>query len=905
MESREYSLQPYEGDEPFIFFSYCHADSDVVYPLLDALMQRGYRIWFDSGITIGDEWPEVIADKLEKCTVFLPAITRAYCRSHNCKNELTFQVEDKKPIYPLKIEDFPLIGGIRLQLAGTQYVTLSDIPAEKWPERVTALEPLAKCKGAPAPRREPKKKEPPLPEGDNGLLILPSLFGLGGQKQSRADAPAQEKPAPDAPAQVEPSAEVPCPDVPPAGEQLPEEHAPERPCPGKASGGTEMLTERTEAVEPTVEIEQTGTTCADDTISSEEECESFLLVRLPEGAFLRPADNRLRLPEIGLVLRAAARGDGIVLQNRGKAPIALPGRELAPGRQCTIRKSFVAELADSGYAMLQRADAAWLRSQGRLFLLTAEDTGERRLILKDGLTMGRDHPWALGSMRDMRISHEHAHIAIRDGQAILTDHSRNGTFVNSRRISSRDGGEQPLHEGDELRLGRERFRFCEIIPEDAQAKQRARYDAACAAMDCACTREDYLRAAEEFEALEAFGDSAGKRQLCLQRAQEAEKNWLLAQARALSELPDPESAEQAVPILRSLGAWQDAPRLLTELTRRLETQRAQEQRYREACRKLEAADSAQLLAEAERMFASLGSYRDSGSQQLRCRAKAEAQRRSEEQKKNAIYQQALLARSEGRAEEAAGLLATVPGWRDADALRDAFASRSDPDDETIRIRPAVREQLLVVNLSTGEAYPGRVQSTVIGRKVNQCDIPFPGNGMMSRRHAEVFSHEGKHYVRDCRSANGTVVDGKQLEPEQTVQIGDTAVLSLAGERLLVAFDTAAVQVTGRGYAALLERISDGVVLPVAGAALQFDYLDPEQTVLLGRTPDSRCATIFADRTGIVLRVLRSGCVSINGEPLEGGSEYPLSDDASLKLGDGSYRFRKIPLVLLNGRSDAE
>ena len=67
--------KPYEGSEPFIFFSYCHKDSAVVYPLIEALTQMGYRIWFDSGITIGDEWPEVIADKLENCAAFLPYIS--------------------------------------------------------------------------------------------------------------------------------------------------------------------------------------------------------------------------------------------------------------------------------------------------------------------------------------------------------------------------------------------------------------------------------------------------------------------------------------------------------------------------------------------------------------------------------------------------------------------------------------------------------------------------------------------------------------------------------------------------------------------------------------------------------------------------------------------------------------
>ena len=36
---------PYQGQEPFAFFSYCHKDSDRVYPLIEELTELGYRIW--------------------------------------------------------------------------------------------------------------------------------------------------------------------------------------------------------------------------------------------------------------------------------------------------------------------------------------------------------------------------------------------------------------------------------------------------------------------------------------------------------------------------------------------------------------------------------------------------------------------------------------------------------------------------------------------------------------------------------------------------------------------------------------------------------------------------------------------------------------------------------------------
>ena len=55
----------YNGNEPYIFISYAHRDNDRVLPLIEALQQRGYRVWYDAGIAAGTEWPEYIADRLD------------------------------------------------------------------------------------------------------------------------------------------------------------------------------------------------------------------------------------------------------------------------------------------------------------------------------------------------------------------------------------------------------------------------------------------------------------------------------------------------------------------------------------------------------------------------------------------------------------------------------------------------------------------------------------------------------------------------------------------------------------------------------------------------------------------------------------------------------------------------
>ena len=59
--------ETYEGNEPYVFVSYSHKDSDRVQPLIQELKERGFRIWYDAEIEAGSEWPEYIARRLLNC----------------------------------------------------------------------------------------------------------------------------------------------------------------------------------------------------------------------------------------------------------------------------------------------------------------------------------------------------------------------------------------------------------------------------------------------------------------------------------------------------------------------------------------------------------------------------------------------------------------------------------------------------------------------------------------------------------------------------------------------------------------------------------------------------------------------------------------------------------------------
>ena len=67
--SLEKPFDAYEGDEPYIFISYAHKDRRLVFPEIKKFHNKGYPIWYDDGITPGQEWDDEIAVALINCSL--------------------------------------------------------------------------------------------------------------------------------------------------------------------------------------------------------------------------------------------------------------------------------------------------------------------------------------------------------------------------------------------------------------------------------------------------------------------------------------------------------------------------------------------------------------------------------------------------------------------------------------------------------------------------------------------------------------------------------------------------------------------------------------------------------------------------------------------------------------------
>ena len=166
------SAKPYEGNEKYIFVSYCHKDKDKVFPIIEQLVKDGYRIWYDEGIDPGSEWPEIIAQHLNDCSSFFAFVTNNSLNSHNCRRELNFALLKQKHFISIMLEPVNMSYGTQMQLSATQSIFKYKIDNEdEFYNKIYNTSLLDVCKGDKNPgiivsSFDDYEVEPPQPVRD-------------------------------------------------------------------------------------------------------------------------------------------------------------------------------------------------------------------------------------------------------------------------------------------------------------------------------------------------------------------------------------------------------------------------------------------------------------------------------------------------------------------------------------------------------------------------------------------------------------------------------------------------------------------------------------------------------------------------------------------------------------------
>ena len=127
-------LIPNNAKGAYIFMSYAHANDEQAEKIVQALQKDGYRLWFDTGLELGSEYNQVIAEHIEECEAFICLLTKEYYESFYCKMELNYAYEEcqKKviPIYMGNAREIKngLPAGMKMWLTGINSMATGEKP---------------------------------------------------------------------------------------------------------------------------------------------------------------------------------------------------------------------------------------------------------------------------------------------------------------------------------------------------------------------------------------------------------------------------------------------------------------------------------------------------------------------------------------------------------------------------------------------------------------------------------------------------------------------------------------------------------------------------------------------------------------------------------------------------------
>ncbi len=156
------NLSSYEGDEPYIFISYSHADTAEVYKILKLIDREKFRFWYDDTMEIGEDFREELRVRIENCSAFLLFLSEASLKSKYCGMEIITAFKNNKKIYPVYLKDnIEIPAALKMILENLQHVKgfdntvnsekyiqklISGLPVEAMRSLETEKGVLVKCK---------------------------------------------------------------------------------------------------------------------------------------------------------------------------------------------------------------------------------------------------------------------------------------------------------------------------------------------------------------------------------------------------------------------------------------------------------------------------------------------------------------------------------------------------------------------------------------------------------------------------------------------------------------------------------------------------------------------------------------------------------------------------------------
>ena len=176
------NFTPYEGKKPYIFVSYAHSDQAVVTKIIETLHEKGYRIWYDTGIMPGDDPFEKIANHICDSALVIVFLSHTCIRSHYCKSEVNFALSKSKNLICIVLEEFEMSVGWQMQLQNTQLLFYHKLSEEAFYDKLLSSERIGKVRRREEGEREElvlsekrleRAEAGGLPVSEDGTLTIP------------------------------------------------------------------------------------------------------------------------------------------------------------------------------------------------------------------------------------------------------------------------------------------------------------------------------------------------------------------------------------------------------------------------------------------------------------------------------------------------------------------------------------------------------------------------------------------------------------------------------------------------------------------------------------------------------------------------------------------------------------
>ncbi len=149
-------FEAYNGNEPYLFISYSHRDTELVYPILDDLYDMKFRIWYDESCETGNDFREELRRRIEGCDAVILFVSESSMSSPFCGMEILTAKEYQKKIVPVCVDNSPVPPAFKIWLDNIHHGNVMqrkklldalkrDLPPETM-DRLTMVEDkLEKC----------------------------------------------------------------------------------------------------------------------------------------------------------------------------------------------------------------------------------------------------------------------------------------------------------------------------------------------------------------------------------------------------------------------------------------------------------------------------------------------------------------------------------------------------------------------------------------------------------------------------------------------------------------------------------------------------------------------------------------------------------------------------------------